>query len=265
MLNTKRLAGILLVLAVMFTQVGNVAAAPQAQETTPPEITQIETETDENGITTVLVTLLLDDQTTQTVRISLEYAVQLGLIDLATQQPVPLEDLPEDVTIDPTQVIPDEEPAAADVHLISSLLANFFFDGDPEMASLIDSFHNGDNDAEQVFGFGVIAQALWMAKDSEGNADIELAEDILLAKQSKDYEAFFDAHPEYLEEFDDTMPTNWGQFKKGIREKKQNLGVIVSGQADEEDSLNEQDHGNGKDKDKGKDNGKGKDKNKKKP
>src|SRR5687767_13082239 len=117
MSNAKLLSSIFLVLAVLFAQVGNVAAAPLAQEMTPPEITQIETEIDANGATTVLVTLLLEDQTTQTVRISLDYAVQLGLIDPDTQLPVPLEELPADLTIDPTLVIPDVELEEAEVHL----------------------------------------------------------------------------------------------------------------------------------------------------
>ena len=257
MINVKLFSVIFLALAMLFGQVGTASAAPQAQDATPPEITQIETETDANGDTTVLVTLLLEDQTIQTVRISLHYAVQLGLIDSDTQLPVPLEELPTHVTIDPIQVIPDEESEDAEVHLISSLLADFFFEGNPEMAALIDSFHTGDNEAEQVFGFGVIAQALWMSEGfNDGTADAEVAGQILLAKQSGDYSAF--------ELPDGTSPSNWGQFKKALKENKEkhNLGIVVSGQADEaEDSASQQDHGNGKAKNKDK----GRDKNKNKP
>ena len=63
MFKTKYLASILLVLAVLFAQVGNVVAAPQIQDTTPitGTIQSITTETDSNGVTTVLVTLV-DDQ-----------------------------------------------------------------------------------------------------------------------------------------------------------------------------------------------------------
>ncbi len=250
MTSTKLLASIFLVLAVVFAQVGNVAAAPQTQETTiSGTVTNIgQPETDGNGATTVLVTME-GAGGSQTVRISLEYAVQLGLIDPTTQQPVPLEDLSENVTIDPNEVIPDEEPVEPDVHPISALLADFFFNGDPEMASLIDSYHTGENDAEQVFGFGVIAQALWMSKSlsEDGTADADLAGLILQAKKSGDYSAF--------ELPDGSSPTNWGQFKKALLHKDQkNLGLIVSGRADNgsEDSLIQQDHGNGKNKDKGK-------------
>jgi hypothetical protein len=105
-----------------------------------------------------------------------------------------------------------------------------------------------------------------MSRDSEGNADVELAGDILQAKQDKNYEAFFEAHPEYADQFGDNMPSNWGQFKKVLREKKQNLGVIISGHAnnEQEDSLNTQDNGKNKDNGNNKDNGKGKGKDKQK-
>lgn len=270
MSNKKLLTSILLALAVLFAQVGVVAAAPPAQDTTPPTITEITTETDENGVTTVLVTTQAEGQAPQTVRISLEYALELGLIDPTTQEPVLPENVPPDTVVDPARVIevvPTEEPTEADVHPISWILANFFFKDDPEMASVIDSFHTGDNEADQVFGFGVIAQALWMAKDAEGNTDIELAGDILQVKNDKDYEAFFETHPELGEQFGDEMPTNWGQFKKVLKEKKNNLGVIVSGQAEEgtEDPALLQNQGQGQNNDKGKGKGRDKNKNKNKP
>src|SRR5688572_11722400 len=166
MFKIKLLAGVLLVFMLLTAQVGMADAAPLVQHAPPitGTIQGIISETDSDGVTTVLVTLLLEDQTAQTVRISLAYAVELGLIDPTTQQPVPLEELTEDVTINPNEVITDEEPAEKSVHPIAWLLATFFFPDDPDMASLIDSFHTGDNEEEQVFGFGVIAQALWMSQ-----------------------------------------------------------------------------------------------------
>ncbi|RPJ26807.1 MAG: hypothetical protein EHM33_10255 [Chloroflexi bacterium] len=256
MTKMKLLGGVLLVLAVLFAQVGSAAAAPQIQGTT---ITGIETETDENGVTTVLVTF--DD--TQTVRISLKDATDLGLIDPTTQEPVLLEDVPAGTTISPGQVleeIPVEEPVDEDVHPISDLLAGFFFPEDESMPGVIDGLHTGDNDAEHVFGFGVIAQALWMSRDSDGVADADLAQDILLAKQTKNFEQFFKDHPDYLSD-DSTAPSNWGQFKKAVKAQKENqdkhnLGTIVSEQADDEDALTEQE--NGKSNKKNKAEGKGK-------
>ena len=269
MFNTKRLSSILLVLVVLFAQVGNVAAAPAAQETTPitGTIETITTETDANGLTTVLVTFEDEQGTQRTVRLSLETAASLGLVNAATLE-VNEGQIGQLVTIDPTTVLPDEETAGENIHPIAAILASFFGE-EPE---IIDGYH------EDGFGFGVIAQALWMSRNLTGTdeetGDSSLAADILRAKQDKDYEAFFAAHPEYLENFDDTLPTNWGQFKKVLREKKNNLGVIVSDQEvqdDAADTLNPQNQGQGpnNDRDNGRDNGNGngrnKDKQKKKP
>lgn len=265
MLNTKRLAGILLVVAVLFTQVGIVAAAPQVQETTPitGTIESITTEMDTNGETVVLVTLLDEAGATQTVRLSVETAVTLGLVTLdpATMEPVVEEtQVGQTVEIDPTTVIAEEEEA---VHPIAAILASFFGQ-DP---SVVNDYH------EDGFGFGVIAQAMWIAQGLNGDAST--AGLILEAKETGDYSAF--VLP------DGSTPTNWGQFKKAALGKdKKNLGVIVSGHAedvvtDDETTLqengqgngqgngNSHDNGNGKDKDKDNGNGKGKDKNKNKP
>jgi hypothetical protein len=253
MFNTKVLASILFILAVMFAQVGNVAAATQTQDTTliTGTVQSIASETDANGVTTVVVTLLDDQGTTQTVRLTVDTAVSLGLVtlDSVTNEPVVDEtQIGQTVEIDPTKVIPDEEPTEEDIHPIAALLASFF-DEDP---SVINSYH------EDGFGFGVIAQALWMSESINGDATA--AGLILEAKRSGDFSAF--------ELPDGSSPTNWGQFKKAILQKdKKNLGIIVSGHAEEEDSSSLQDHGNGKekDKDKGKDKDKNKEKNKNHP
>ena len=252
MFKFRSLAGLLLIVTVLFAQVGTVFAAPPAQETTPitGTVTALDEETDSSGATTaVLVTL----DTGTTYRISVDTAVALGLatVDPTTNE-VTLTDLsqatePVIVTIDPTLVIPDDEPTEP-VHPISALLAGFFFPDDPTMAGITDSFHNGDNEAEQVFGFGVIAQALWMSQSPDGNADVELTGLILEAKQSGEYSALSD----YFD-FGDSVPTNWGQFKKELSEKKNNLGSIVSGHAENgEETLGEsslqQQHGNGRNK-----------------
>jgi len=244
MFNTTRFAGILLVLAVLFAQVGNVAAAPQVQDTTPitGTVQSVTTETDANDVTIVLVTLLDDQGATQTVRLSVETAVTLGLVTLdpATQEPVADEtQVGQTVEIDPTTIIP-EETTEESIHLIAWLLAEFFGE-DP---SVVDGYH------EDGFGFGVIAQALWISRNLTGTeeepGDTSLAADILVAKETKDFEAFFEVHPEYV--IDGDLPSNWGQFKKALSDKKNNLGVIVSGQADLDDStdplLSGQDHGN---------------------
>ena len=248
MLNTKRLAGILLVLAVLFVQVGNVAAAPQVQETTPitGTVQSITTERDANGVTTVVVTLLDDQGAMQTLRLSVETAVTLGLVTLdpITKEPVVDQaQVGQTIEIDPTTVIAEEEE---DIHPIAVLLASFFGE-DP---SIVNGYH------EDGFGFGVIAQAMWIAEGLNGDAST--AGLILEAKESGDYSAF--VLP------DGSTPTNWGQFKKAALGKdKKNLGIIVSGHAEDvttEEGIAPQDNGKGNGKDKDKGNGKDKDKNK---
>ena len=130
MSSMKYFASVLLVLAVLFTQVGNVAAAPQTQDTTPVTgtVESIVTEADANGVTIVLVTLVDDQGTTQTVRLNVDTAVILGLVtlDATTKEPVVNEaQVGQTVEIDPTTVIP-EEPSEESVHPIAWLLAEFF-------------------------------------------------------------------------------------------------------------------------------------------
>jgi hypothetical protein len=201
----------------------------------------------------VLVTVLDAAGETQTVRLSLETAMVLGLVTLdpLTQEAVVDESqIGQTVEIDPATVIPEEEPVEEDVHPIAWLLAEFFGE-DP---SVVEGYH------EDGFGFGVIAQALWMSETIGGDASA--AGLILQAKETGDFSAFT------LE--DGTIPSNWGQFKKAVLGKeKKNLGVIVSGHA-EEDSLEGstpqgQGNGHGKDKEKNKEKGRGRDNNRNRP
>ena len=235
MFKAKTLAGILLVLALLFAQVGTAFAAPAQDPTTiTGTVVALAKETDFNGVTTILVTVQDDMGAQQTYRISVDTAVALGLatLDPLTNE-VTLADItvPPTVTIDPTTVIADEEP----FNPVAAILSSFF----GVSTTTINQYH------EAGFGFGVIAQALWMSRDSEGLTDSVLAGDILRVKQSKDYETFFLNHPEYAEQFGDNMPTNWGQFKKLLLEKKNNLGTVVSQEnGNSSDHSNQQNHNN---------------------
>lgn len=221
MFKTKILASLSLIAALLFAQVGIAAAAPQTQDTTPitGTIQSITFETDEAGVTTVLVTVVDGTGAEQILRLSLETATALGLVttDPSTSEPVvDNTKVGTEIEIDPTTVLPDE-PVEESYHVISEILASFFGE-DP---GVIDEYHTDG------FGFGVIAQSLWISQNLGGDAT--LAGDILEAKQSGDYSAFF---PEGTE----NIPTNWGQFRKALSEKKNNLGVIVSGHADNDDT-----------------------------
>jgi len=229
----KLIFSLTMMFVVLFAQAGNAAAAPLAQTPTPiaGTVTNIELSTNANNVTTVLVTLTDAQNATQTVRISIDTANSLGLLD-SNGQPIALTGDPVVVTIDSTAVIPDPTTEEEPVNPISALLAGFF-DVD---ASVVDGYHTDG------FGFGVIAQALWMSKNLGGDAS--LAGDILQAKQDKDFAAFFEAHPELLTD-GQTVPTNWGQFRKTILTKKQNLGVVVSGHGNDSNSPAQSEHGNG--------------------
>lgn len=233
MSKTKFLASVLLALAVLFAQAGSAMAAPQAQDVTPitGTIQSITTETN-YGVTTVVVTLLEG----QTVRLSLDNAISLGLVTLdpATQLPVvdPTK-VGTPVSIDPATVAP-EPVEEGDVHPISWLLGEFF-DVDP---GLVDQYHGEDG-----FGFGVIAQALWMANDSETDTtDMVLAGAILKAKDGD-----FTQVAELLGLSPEDTPSNWGQLKKALKEKHENLGAVVSDKAADEDAVvDAEDNDNGK-------------------
>jgi len=236
MKNTKFLVSLLLVLAVLVAQVSAVFAAPALISGTVQSIT-LETNTS-TAVTTVLITVS-DNGSSQNVRITLESAITLGLVILGGDGNPVINELilGQPVEIDPTTVITEEQ---MNQHPVGSALATFFSDiSDLDYETIMAAHANGT-------GFGVIAQALWLTKKLDGDADVFLA--IIDAKKTKDFSAFVLA--------DGTVPQNWGQFRKVIMDgKKGNLGIVMA---------NRDNNGNGKDKEKNKDdkqnNGRGNDK-----
>jgi hypothetical protein len=219
--KTKLLLTLVLAFAFLFAQVGNVAAAP-AQGTTPitGTVTQVTCQTDSAGTNTFTVTLDTSSGS-QTVTIDQQTAIGLGLVtadgsgnvdctsDAVTQEL--LADAGKTESITPTTTEESVNP-------ISTLLGAFF----GVDASTIDTWHSDNH-----FGFGVIAQALWIAKNLDDSTIT--FDQILTAKQTGDYSAFFPAGTTDL-------PTNWGQFKKELLNKHNNLGNVVSGHANDEDT-----------------------------
>lgn len=210
-----------LVLALFVAQVGVVFAAPALEEALiTGTVTALACDTDStSGVTTFLVTVEGADGTSQTVRIDQGTALGLGLItvdgsgipdcsEAALSTAIGME-----VEIDPATVIPDEEEAQ---HPVASALALFFAD--------VTDYETIMAAHEEGFGFGVIAQALWLTTKLEGDADTLML--ILLAKKSGDYSAFV------LE--DGSTPQNWGQFRKAVLsgDKKDGLGVVMSGRGE---------------------------------
>ena len=227
MKRAKFLISTIVAIILLATQIIAVGAAPANQE-----ITYITGTIVTDGITlepdfaTVIVTLT-NEEGTQTVRLSLDEAERLGLIegDGMGNYAVDETKFGMDVEIDPATVIPDEaddtdgtteEPQ----HPVGSAISDFFSELLGVDYETVMDYH--DNGA----GFGVIAQALWMTNALEGDSQTFAA--IMEAKQTKDYSGI--TLP------DGSTPQNWGQFRKAVmhdREKaKENLGAIMSGHAE---------------------------------
>jgi hypothetical protein len=237
MFKSKSLISILLVALVAFAQFGTAYAADPAQTATSitGAIQSITLQTDATGTTTVVVTVLDSTGATQTVTLSLDSAVSLGLVTVDPTTGVPTVNstqVGQTVSIDSSLIIPATDGPQ---NPVAGALA-FFFGVDN---ATINGYHTDG------FGYGLIAQALWMSKLLNGDAT--LAGDILAAKKSGDYSAF--ALP------DGSTPTNWGQFLKAVftGQAKDNLGSVMSGKSTDAGSTTNttgpgqsgQPHGNG--------------------
>ena len=246
MKNTKFLVSLALVFAVLVAQISVAFAAPAVIIGTVQSIT-LETNTN-TAVTTVLVTVM-DNGESQTVRITLESAITLGIVILGGDGNPVINELilGQPVEIDPTTVI-TEEPM--NQHPVGSALATFFSDiVDLDYETIMAAHAEGT-------GFGVIAQALWLTRKLDGDADMFIT--IIDAKKTKDFSAFI------LE--DGTIPQNWGQFKKAIMDGKKDKPGIVMANHENNGAGNGSGNGtgNGNDKEKDKDekqnNGNGNDK-----
>ena len=235
MSRIKLLLGIVLTIIISMAQVGGVFAAPASQEATPISgtVQRITLESDPTtGVVTVIVDVMDSNEVLQTVRVSQETAIELGLVLLdGDGNPVINElALSETVDIDPTTIIPDQQEPQ---HPVGSALATFFSDIEGIDYDTIMSVH------EDGVGFGVIAQVLWVT--SELGGDSQLFQDLLYAKQHNDYSAFSD----FTE--DGTTPKSWGQLRKALLNKK-SLGIVMSNHDNNGNHTNE--NGNNKNKDK---------------
>jgi hypothetical protein len=246
----KLYTGILLTLALLIVPTGVVFA----QESTPitGTVQTVVLETDETTNETVAVVTILDEATgeTQTITLDLETAASLGLV--ATDPATGISTINEGsigtvVEVDHATVIDDEETETEEEHPVGSALGDFFGDIFGADYDTIMAVH------EDGVGFGVIAQALWLTNEIDG--DTSTFQALIEAKQTGDYSA--------ITLSDGSTPDNWGDVVKSLK-KGDNLGSIMSGKADagESEELTEAPaHGNGNNADNGKDKGNGKDKN----
>jgi hypothetical protein len=223
-MTNKILISLVMTLALAVAQV----SVAFAQEVVPISgtVNDIVLEIDATtGETTVLVTLQDGTGATQTVRLSVETAADpsLGLVTIdPTTGVVTVNESAKNTTIniDPTTVIPDTSPSEEEAqHPVGSALSDFFSELLGVDYDTIMGYH------EDGVGFGVIAQALWMTNQLEG--DTAIFQMILDAKESGDYSVVILP--------DGSTPTNWGQFKKAVMGtgKKDNLGTVMSGNAED--------------------------------
>jgi hypothetical protein len=206
MKTSKIFIAFLLAIAVLVSQVGAVFAAPALKKGSISGIvTGLACETDPvTGINTFLVTVQ-----SRTVRIDQSTADFLDLITVTggiadCSAEALMNALGMEVTIEAADIL----------HPVGSELAKYF-----DEITTYDAIMSAHD--EGGFGFGVIAQALWLLQIIDDPA-LTLRM-ILDAKQNNDFRVFF---PEGTE----NIPTNWGQFRKAVLDgaKKNNLGVVMS-------------------------------------
>ncbi|MBI5353348.1 MAG: hypothetical protein HZB50_11975 [Chloroflexi bacterium] len=211
----KLITSTFLVLALLVMTVG--AAFAQESTTITGTVQAVVLETDATtGVTTVVVTLLNDAGTTQTVRISVQTAESFGLVvtdpttGLVT---VAVDAIGKVVQLDPSLIIDDEqETQEPKVHPVGSALSNFFSGLLGVNYETIMAYH------DQGVGFGVITQALWLTSNVGG--DTTTFEALIVAKQSNDYSTITLA--------DGSTPRNWGDVVRSLK-KGNNLGHVMSG------------------------------------
>lgn len=235
MFKFKFLAGTVLAALVILAQFGVALAASPSQTTTPAApitgtVQSTTVQTDPATTKTIIVVTLLDSTgQTQTVNLSVETAVSLGLVTIDSTTGLPVVNstqIGQSISIDPSQIIPATTEVQPQNPVAGALALFFGVDN-----ATINGYH------ADGFGYGLIAQALWISKVLNG--DPTLAGQILAAKKSGDYSAF--TLP------DGSTPTNWGQFRKAalMGQARDNLGTVMSGNSTNTTSTQSQSGSNG--------------------
>lgn len=226
--------GLVLAASLWAAQAGRALAAPVLGDSGPVGgvVQSITLETDSaTGMILVLVDVMDADQNSQTVWVSLESAIALGLVVLSADGTPGINSvaLGNPIQLDPAGIMPVQPQ---NQHPVGSALATFFSDIEGIDYESIMAAH------DQGIGFGVLAQMLWLTTKLEGDAQV--FEALVTARETGDYSAFV------LE--DGSTPENWGQLRKAILDgdKKKGLGVVIS---DQNSNPNGNGNGNGHDKD----------------
>ena len=230
---TRLILGLLLLITLLAG--GTTTAFAQAPVEITGTVQSVEIFTSENGETIVSVTLLDENGNTHEFYLSLETAISLGLVtaDPISGDPMVTNGvIDSEISFDPSLALPEPEAEEENQHPVGSAL-NDFFNGllGVDYDTIMESHDNG-------FGFGVIAQALWLTNQIGG--DTETYEALLEAKRTGDYSNITLA--------DGSTPDNWGDVVKSLKQGE-NLGAVMSNKEDKKDNagngLQKSNNGNG--------------------
>lgn len=229
MSSRKAFLALVSTLVLIVSQISAARAAGLTQDGTITGTIQSITLGTLGGNQVVRVIVKLADGTTQTVNLSISDAEKLGLVTVNPDASVTInsDKIGQPITIDPGQILTDPcadtagaaaGPSAGGANQpVGHALAKFFCGSLGASYTMIQEWHM------EGLGYGVIAEALFMAQILGGNST--LAEEILVAKQTHDFSG--------LTLPDASTPKNWGQLMKdvlgsGLRSMT-NLGAIMSG------------------------------------
>ena len=220
-----------LVMTLLVMTAGIAFAMDNTTVTGTVQSVELETNPTSNN-TAAVVTILDANGTSQTVRIDLQAAETLGLvtIDPSTGAATVVPDaIGKVIEIDPSSVLEDDpgnendnestnDDTSEAQHPVGLGLSDFFSNVLGVDYESIMAIH------EEGAGFGVIAQALWLTNNIDG--DTATFEALVEARQSGDYSTIILA--------DGSTPDNWGDVVKSLK-KGNNLGSVMSGRAEHDE------------------------------
>lgn len=232
----KKLFTVLALAATLLTLSTGIALAQDPAPITGTVESVVPQTNETTGETIYVVTLTDEVGTTHVVHLSQQTAETLGLISVdETTGEVTINEVVDPITVNPEDVLPVEEPGEEEEqeaeHPVGSKLGEFF----GELLGV--DYDIIMEQKEQGFGFGVIAQALWLTNQIGGDSETFTA--LLEAKKTGDYSNITLA--------DGSTPDNWGDVVKSLK-KGENLGSVISGKADNgsDDTASETQSANGR-------------------
>lgn len=222
----KIFVSILLAIALVTFATGTVFAQTESVVVT---VEAVEFGTDANGETIVILTLSGQEEP---VQVSVETAESLGLVTTNSETgevTVTESAVGSEVTIESGNIIPSEgEGEETSEHPVGSALSEFF----GELLGV--EYETVMEQHESGFGFGVIAQALWLTNQIDGDTETFVA--LLEAKESGDYSNITLA--------DGSTPDNWGDVVKSLKQGE-NLGSVMSNKGANSDTEDGTEKGKG--------------------